>query len=453
MVTVVGEPSLGCVDRWNAQASSWTCETDTCSTAGGCDSLRQIVWEGSARVGCGEASGCGTSGNNVVVVCRYDPGASLDSGNPPFEAAKCDTSPPPCDIPCTPENTCSNLGLCCDSACQCDFGFVPTDTLRQDCSQAQPVLVNLGNVVGRTRSVLASVYGGHYAFVQIRPYAETLSQRETGQTGQTGMGRTLAQVEPAPPLGPPSSLPITISIASSELVPVSFFLKEGAEEPSATDNVGGSFPNADNTASELVYLPQVRTEDTVLSLGITADVNTVFTISVTMGTAPPSESPQEDSLVGKSWFLVAVSVGGGVCVCLALIGVFFAYRRYRIRQSFVAKGDTFVSSSDVHMIPMGGAHTGTEPVSSSPFGGPVNTISGPTLTSAPTRSLPGPPPKASPHAATFTALYDYEPSNKDELRLVAGRDVVVMEEYDDGWGRGRCGPSEGYFPLTYITPK
>lgn len=52
----------------------------------------------------------------------------------------------------------------------------------------------------------------------------------------------------------------------------------------------------------------------------------------------------------------------------------------------------------------------------------------------------------------FVALWDFEPSKKDELELVKGEVVLVVKKYKDGWYRGiRCrGYQAGCFPGNFV---
>uniref|UniRef100_A0A1I7Z3R1 Cytoplasmic protein NCK1 n=1 Tax=Steinernema glaseri TaxID=37863 RepID=A0A1I7Z3R1_9BILA len=52
--------------------------------------------------------------------------------------------------------------------------------------------------------------------------------------------------------------------------------------------------------------------------------------------------------------------------------------------------------------------------------------------------------------STAVAKYSYEPQREDELRLVKGDVVTVLEKSSDGWWRGLCAGREGWFPSNYI---
>ena len=51
----------------------------------------------------------------------------------------------------------------------------------------------------------------------------------------------------------------------------------------------------------------------------------------------------------------------------------------------------------------------------------------------------------------FVVLYDYTPVRDDECALTAGSKVIVLERNDEGWARGTCGETSGWFPANYIS--
>jgi len=44
------------------------------------------------------------------------------------------------------------------------------------------------------------------------------------------------------------------------------------------------------------------------------------------------------------------------------------------------------------------------------------------------------------------ASYGYYPQAEGELELVAGDEMIVLEEVKDGWLKGKVGQREGIFP-------
>ena len=52
------------------------------------------------------------------------------------------------------------------------------------------------------------------------------------------------------------------------------------------------------------------------------------------------------------------------------------------------------------------------------------------------------------------AKFNYEPSRDDELELFKGQQVLVLEQSEDAWWRGRNEESgqDGWFPSNYVEP-
>ncbi|KAJ1559742.1 hypothetical protein HK096_011242 [Nowakowskiella sp. JEL0078] len=53
-----------------------------------------------------------------------------------------------------------------------------------------------------------------------------------------------------------------------------------------------------------------------------------------------------------------------------------------------------------------------------------------------------------PRNTPLLAIFAFLSSRKDELTLIPGDCLVLESTYEDGWGRGRKGDNEGYFPLS-----
>ncbi|KAI8901351.1 SH3 domain-containing protein [Globomyces pollinis-pini] len=51
------------------------------------------------------------------------------------------------------------------------------------------------------------------------------------------------------------------------------------------------------------------------------------------------------------------------------------------------------------------------------------------------------------------ALYDFNPETNDDLLLKQGDEVLILQDVDDDWYRGRVGAREGLFPKTYVELK
>uniref|UniRef100_A0A672U6V2 SH3 domain-containing protein n=1 Tax=Strigops habroptila TaxID=2489341 RepID=A0A672U6V2_STRHB len=76
--------------------------------------------------------------------------------------------------------------------------------------------------------------------------------------------------------------------------------------------------------------------------------------------------------------------------------------------------------------------------------------------SAPNPSLAprSPPHPTAQHQEPYRALYQYRPQNADELELLEGDRVDVMQQCDDGWfvGVSRRTQKFGTFPGNYVAP-
>uniref|UniRef100_A0A0N4Z6L9 Cytoplasmic protein NCK1 n=1 Tax=Parastrongyloides trichosuri TaxID=131310 RepID=A0A0N4Z6L9_PARTI len=55
-----------------------------------------------------------------------------------------------------------------------------------------------------------------------------------------------------------------------------------------------------------------------------------------------------------------------------------------------------------------------------------------------------------PKLSCGVALYPYEPQRDDELKLLKNDFVEILEKSQDGWWKGRCGNTIGWFPSNYI---
>lgn len=54
-------------------------------------------------------------------------------------------------------------------------------------------------------------------------------------------------------------------------------------------------------------------------------------------------------------------------------------------------------------------------------------------------------------SSNYRALYNYQPQNSEDLQLVKGEWVVLVEApYGGEWWRGRQGEREGWFPKNYV---
>nr|CAG8565350.1 2655_t:CDS:10 [Entrophospora candida] len=61
------------------------------------------------------------------------------------------------------------------------------------------------------------------------------------------------------------------------------------------------------------------------------------------------------------------------------------------------------------------------------------------------------PPKPKKTELKAKVLYDYDVEGEDEIALVAGTTIIILDKTDDGWWRGKNDQGEvGLFPSTYI---
>ncbi|XP_014678366.1 PREDICTED: cytoplasmic protein NCK2-like, partial [Priapulus caudatus] len=57
---------------------------------------------------------------------------------------------------------------------------------------------------------------------------------------------------------------------------------------------------------------------------------------------------------------------------------------------------------------------------------------------------------ASPLNLPAVAKFRYEPAREDEVALVKGARLLVLEKSNDGWWRGECAGKAGWFPSNYV---
>ena len=434
-----------CVDTWGNQDVDYTCSTDTCS-ASSCRELRQILWEATRSVGCATAA---CPDNTFVAVCRYSSIGNVD-GERPFPQPACDTSPPPCNAPCGPAQDCSGVGTCCNEDCLCDVGFQPSDAARDDCAAASSVTLYGNNVIGVPVSVSSSVFGQHYTFVVLRPYASNPS----ASAFTSATRRSLLQQQNPPPPPPPPAPPITITLTAPGLNPgagvPTFYLAPGVAQPTDTNNVAASVATSSGDSSTLTWAPETGDPSTLISLGVIADVDTTFTLTMTLsapagsaGTGGGGGDKDEDGITDQIWFLPAVGGAALLILICVIVAVVCCIRRSSDKASYLVAGDTFVNTSDADALQTNAIGMGT--LTMAPTGG-----GGGGFDSAPARALPA-RPDAPSSSDIRSIIYDYQPTNGDELKLVKGGSVAVLETYDDGWALGLIGKEKGMFPLTYVT--
>lgn len=48
------------------------------------------------------------------------------------------------------------------------------------------------------------------------------------------------------------------------------------------------------------------------------------------------------------------------------------------------------------------------------------------------------------------AQYDFEAKRDDELNILSGDEIFIIEKRQDGWWKGKLNDSVGLFPSTYV---
>lgn len=48
------------------------------------------------------------------------------------------------------------------------------------------------------------------------------------------------------------------------------------------------------------------------------------------------------------------------------------------------------------------------------------------------------------------AQYDFKATRNDELNILSGDEIVIIEKRQDGWWKGKLNDSIGLFPSTYV---
>lgn len=55
-----------------------------------------------------------------------------------------------------------------------------------------------------------------------------------------------------------------------------------------------------------------------------------------------------------------------------------------------------------------------------------------------------------PAETTATALYNFTKEVEDELTIEKGQKIIVLDDTDQNWWKGRIGDQEGVFPASYV---
>ncbi|XP_053693553.1 cytoplasmic protein NCK1 [Sabethes cyaneus] len=80
---------------------------------------------------------------------------------------------------------------------------------------------------------------------------------------------------------------------------------------------------------------------------------------------------------------------------------------------------------------------------------PSRQVDSPTMS----RRLPPDPSEAIASTPIGTAIvkYNYQAQQQDELSLIKGTRILILEKSNDGWWRGQSGSATGWFPSNYTT--
>ncbi|XP_075212133.1 SH2/SH3 adaptor protein dock isoform X2 [Lycorma delicatula] len=109
-----------------------------------------------------------------------------------------------------------------------------------------------------------------------------------------------------------------------------------------------------------------------------------------------------------------------------------------VPSNYVKKEKPSLFDSIKKKVKKGGGGSKTLPSSSSP----CRAMESPTVA----RRLPADPSEA---IGTAVVKYNYQAQQPDELSLIKGTRILILEKSNDGWWRGQSGSTAGWFPSNY----
>ncbi|XP_054282821.1 cytoplasmic protein NCK1-like isoform X2 [Macrosteles quadrilineatus] len=109
-----------------------------------------------------------------------------------------------------------------------------------------------------------------------------------------------------------------------------------------------------------------------------------------------------------------------------------------VPSNYVKKEKPSLFDSIKKKVKKGGGGSKTLPSSSSPH----RAMESPTTA----RRLPADPSEA---IGTAVVKYNYQAQQPDELSLIKGTRILILEKSNDGWWRGQSGSQAGWFPSNY----
>lgn len=109
-----------------------------------------------------------------------------------------------------------------------------------------------------------------------------------------------------------------------------------------------------------------------------------------------------------------------------------------VPSNYVKKEKPSLFDSIKKKVKKGGGGSKTLPSSSSP----CRAMESPTMA----RRLPADPSEA---IGTAVVKYNYQAQQADELSLIKGTRILILEKSNDGWWRGQSGSQAGWFPSNY----
>lgn len=146
----------------------------------------------------------------------------------------------------------------------------------------------------------------------------------------------------------------------------------------------------------------------------------------------------------------------GVIVALALLFIIFI-SFLLIRSHNQKKKQKIEEDSDPFKTPMARSISAPVPSKtiSTPLPSPPTSALPPTKTQPSSQFIPPPPTPTIRHdiAKKMIVIHQFKQSANDELNLTVGEIIITMEEFADGWGRGRDSNGRvGVFPLICVSP-
>ena len=377
-----------------------TCSTGTCN--GQCNGGGTCVTAAFCcltNAHCEDGNAC-TTDVCANEVCQNNP---APSGTPCDDGIE-ETTNDVCsaDSVCAGENLCASgcglHGICFQSVCQCQFGWDADPS----CSVG-PTPLNLGFAAAH---VLDESRDGR-AYTLLVPAGESMVIRVRGSsaTGNSGGPATRA----------PTGVVIYGSFSEIPNRPDGLVVHEFASESPELEEQALVL---DGSRSGLLFVSVFRAPGTPR-----AEYELMAGDPQTGNQVGASSSP--DSSSSSSLWLIIAIVGGILLLLIIVIATVVYIKSGDSSTMPAAMAFEMTTAEDAYAVPKPAA----------PF-------------------VPVPVAKPAAASSEFTAKYDFNGREADELSFSRGETLIVMEEYDDGWAMGRTRNGvEGIFPMTYVEKK